>query len=470
MSGITLHALAARAGADATVHGHGDVRVVDAHHASGEVTPGSLFCCVPGRNVDGHDFAQAALDAGATALLVERPLGLGVPELVVPSVRDALGPVAAAVHGDPSGSLVCVGITGTNGKTSTVAILDAILTAAGHEVLTIGTLTGTRTTPEATDLQRLLAHARDDGRTAVIMEVSSHALELGRVSAMRFALAVFTNLSPDHLDFHGTMSNYFRAKARLFEPGYSAQAVVNLDDPHGRLLVDAALVPTSGFSAADADPVTSVAPLAFTWRGEPVAMALAGRFNLENALAAATAGAALGCDDDVVRRGLEAARPVPGRLEPIESGQPFRVLVDFAHTPAGIQRVLATARELAAGRRVIVVVGAGGDRDRSKRALMGAAAEHGADVVFVTNDNPRSEDPGAIASDLLSGMDDPDRAHVVLDRREAIDHALDAARPGDVVIVAGKGHERVQIVGGESTAFDDRQVAGDLLAQRGWVS
>jgi UDP-N-acetylmuramoyl-L-alanyl-D-glutamate--2,6-diaminopimelate ligase len=191
---------------------------------------------------------------------------------------------------------------------------------------------------------------------------------------------------------------------------------------------------------------------------------------VRNALAAASAAEVLGLAPEAIASGIAAADAVPGRFEPVDEGQPFRVLVDFAHTPAGIQRVLATARELAAERRVIVVVGAGGDRDRSKRALMGAAAEHGADVVFVTNDNPRSEDPGAIASDLLSGMDDPDRAHVVLDRREAIDHALDAARPGDVVIVAGKGHERVQIVGGESTAFDDRQVAGDLLAQRGWVS
>ena len=470
MSGITLDGLSARLAPDVRLDGDGTTVVTDACHDSTAVTDGALFCCVPGSHADGHDHAPVAVAAGARALLVERPLGLGVPELVVPSTRAVLGPVAAAVHGDPSAHLTCVGVTGTNGKTSTVAILASILEADGRSVQVIGTLTGVRTTPEATDLQRLLAHARSDGATTVIMEVSSHALAQGRVTATHFDLAVFTNLSPDHLDYHHTMSDYFRAKALLFDPDLSARAVVNLDDSHGRLLADAALIPTVGFSTADAEPVTSIAPLAFHLEGEPVTMPLSGRFNLENALAAATAAAQLGVDGTTIRAGLAATAPVPGRLEPIVAGQPFSVFVDFAHTPDGLRRVLATARELAGEARVVVVFGAGGDRDHAKRPLMGTAAEAGADVVVVTSDNPRNEAPDAIAAAVVGGLHAPEAAVLELDRRRAIGVALDAANRGDVVVIAGKGHEQLQVMGDEARPFDDRVVARELLAERGWRS
>jgi UDP-N-acetylmuramoyl-L-alanyl-D-glutamate--2,6-diaminopimelate ligase len=475
VSGVRLDAIVARLAevgsvVDAARAGDGSVVVDDAFHDSSEVRPGSLFCCVVGRHADGHDHAAAAVAAGAAALLVERPLDLGVPEIQVPDVRAVLGPVASVVHGDPSRSLRVVGVTGTNGKTSTVAILSAVLTEAGLATTVIGTLTGARTTPEATDLARQLAVARDDGRSVVAMEVSSHALAQGRVTGTHFALAVFTNLSPDHLDFHGSMAEYFRAKARLFEPDLTERAVVNTDDPNGRLLFDAAAIPTTGFSAADATSVTSTSPLVFDWHGAPVRTALAGRFNLDNALAAAAAAEVLGLSDDDVRRGLEAARPVPGRFEPVEAGQPFAVIVDFAHTPGGLERVLEAARDAPRSHRVLLVFGAGGDRDPSKRPLMGAAAERGADLVVITNDNPRHEQPSSIADAIRAGMADPSAATVELDRRVAIGLVLDAARPGDVVVLAGKGHETTQTIGDDVRPFDDRAVARELLAERGWSS
>lgn len=475
MSGVRLDAIVARlaevgSATDASRSGDGSVTVDDAFHDSSQVRPGSLFCCVVGRHADGHDHAAAAMAAGASALLVERPLDLGVPEIQVPDVRAVLGPVASLVHGDPSRALRVVGVTGTNGKTSTVAILGAILTEAGLATTIIGTLTGARTTPEATDLARQLAAARDDGSSVVAMEVSSHALAQGRVTGTHFALAVFTNLSPDHLDFHGSMAEYFRAKARLFEPDLTERAVVNTDDPNGRLLFDAAAIPTTGFSAADATSVTSTSPLVFDWHGGPVRTALAGRFNLDNALAAAAAAEVLGLGDDDVRRGLEAARPVPGRFEPVDAGQPFAVIVDFAHTPGGLERVLEAARDAHRSHRVLLAFGAGGDRDPSKRPLMGAAAERGADLIVITDDNPRHEEPRAIADAVRSGMTDPSAATIELDRRIAIGLVLDAARPGDVVVLAGKGHETTQTIGDDVRPFDDRVVARELLAARGWSS
>lgn len=473
MSGARLDALVARlvdsgVAPEATLTGDGTVTVDDAFHDSSGVRPGGIFCCVVGRHADGHDHAIAAVENGATALLVERPLGLDVPEIQVLDVRAALGHVAALVHGDPSTSLQVVGVTGTNGKTSTVAILEAVLAEAGERTTVIGTLTGARTTPEATDLARQLAAARDAGQTFVAMEVSSHALAQGRVAGTHFTLAVFTNLSPDHLDFHGSMAEYFRAKARLFEPDLTERAVVNTDDPNGRLLFDAAAIPTVGFSAADAAPVTATAPLAFRWHGAPVSLSLVGRFNLENALAAATAAHELGIDDDTVRRGLAKARAVPGRFEPVDAGQPYSVIVDFAHTPDGLERALEAAREVAGTHRVLVAFGAGGDRDASKRPLMGSAAAKGADRVMVTSDNPRHESSHAIADEILSGMVGSGAVDVELDRRRAIAMLFDEARPGDVVLIAGKGHEATQTEGDDVRPFDDRVVAAELLAERGW--
>ncbi len=455
-----------RHGIAAEVHGDPDFACDDVYHDHRQVRPGGLFCCVVGTRSDGHDHASAAVEAGAVALLGERRLDLGVPQIVVDDVRVAMGPVAALVHGDPSAELCCVGITGTNGKTTTAALLGSVLRTAGHDPEIIGTLTGVRTTPEATDLQRELARARAAGRTHVVMEVSSHALALHRVDGMHYAVSVFTNLSRDHLDFHGTMEEYFRAKARLFEPDLSALAVVDVDDAHGRLLRDAAAMPVEGFSAADAEPVEGLAPIECTWAGERVRLALAGRFNVANVVAAASAARALGVDDAAVRAGLEAAGPVPGRFELIGSAQPFVVIVDFAHTPDGLDKAVSAAREIAGAGRVLVVFGAGGDRDRTKRPLMGAAVG-AADRVVITNDNPRSEDPERIAAEILAGVSDPERVTVQLDRAAAIATALDAATSGDVVLIAGKGHETTQTIGTTVTAFDDREVVRKLLVRRG---
>ncbi len=444
-----------------------EVEVTAVTHDSRSVGPGALFCCIPGSQVDGHDLAPAAVTAGAVALLCERPLGLGVPELRVRSVRAAMGPVAAAVHGDPSTQLEVVGVTGTNGKTTTTHLLAAILDAAGRPCGVIGTLTGARTTPEAPELQARLAGFVAEGRRAVAMEVSSHALEQHRVDATTFAVAVFTNLSQDHLDYHGTMEAYFRAKARLFEPGRSARAVVNLDDPYGRLLHDAATIPTTGFSLADATEVELGAQGSrFCWRGSQVRTPLAGRFNLANALAAATAATELGVDVEAVAHGLAAARAVPGRFELVDAGQPFAVVVDYAHTPDGMAQVLVAARELTGpGGRVLVVFGCGGDRDRAKRPAMGASAAAGADVVVVTSDNPRSEDPHAIIASVRAGIPHDARPIIEPDRRAAIALALERAVAGDVVVIAGKGHETTQVIGVSCAPFDDRVVARELLSR-----
>ena len=449
-------------GFDASLRGDGGTRIVDVFHAHDRVEPGGLFCCVVGARTDGHDHARAAVAAGAVAVLCERPRGLGVPEIVVSDVRAAMGHVAALVHGDPATSVRCVGVTGTNGKTTTAALLAGILRADGRDPAVFGTLTGVRTTPEATDLQRDLARARDDGHTDVVMEVSSHALALHRVNGVRFAMAVFTNLSRDHLDFHGTMEDYFRAKARLFEDDLSDRGVVDVDDAHGRLLRDAAAIPVEGFGLQDGEPVTGLAPAAFTWRGAPVDLALAGRFNVANALAAATAAAMLEIDDDVIRRGLEATPSVPGRFEMIPTGQNFGVIVDFAHTPDGLDKALAAAREIAGPARVLLVFGAGGDRDPTKRPLMGAAAA-AADLVVVTNDNPRSEPPEQIAAEILAGIPDGVPTTVELDRRAAIALAIAEAGAGDVVLIAGKGHESTQTEGDTVRPFDDRVVAREIV-------
>lgn len=444
--------------------GEPGVEVVDLHHDSRQVTPGAMFACVVGENADGHDHVTEALERGATALLCERILDVEVPQVVVPSVRDALGSAAACIHDHPADGLLCVGITGTNGKTTTAAIIAAILRAAGHRPLVVGTLTGVRTTPEATDLQRQLAAAVRDGATALVMEVSSHALVLGRVDGFCFDVAVFTNLSVDHLDFHGTMSEYFRAKARLFEPEHASRGVVNLDDTHGRLLHDAAVIPTVGYARSDARAVVPTpSETTFRWRDHDVRLPLVGDFNLDNALAAMTAAVEIGLDVDVVVRGVGAVPPVPGRFEIIDGGQPFTVVVDFAHTPDGLVRALEAARRLAGTGRVLVVFGAGGDRDTTKRPEMGKIAERHADRVIVTDDNPRTEDPGAITSSILDGMHHPEGATVEHDRRAAMAMAFSEARPGDVVLIAGKGHESTQTIGSTVVAFDDRVVAHDVL-------
>ena len=440
------------------------VEVTRADHDSRAVTPGSLFCCVPGQSHDGHDYAAEAVAAGAVALLVERPLNLGVVELRVASAREAMGPLAAALAGSPSTALDVVGVTGTNGKTTVIHLLASILNHANISCGLIGTLSGTRTTPEAPELQDKLAAFVAEGTAVVAMEVSSHALDLHRVDGTRFRVAVFTNLSRDHLDHHGDMSRYFHAKARLFEPALCDLAILNLDDPHGRLLFDAAQVPALGYQMSDAEGlVVSAAGSRFRWRGALVELPLAGRFNVSNALAAATVAEHFGVTAEQVAAGLAVVPVIPGRFESIDEGQDFLAVVDFAHTPDGLEHLLTSAREIAGQGRVLVVVGAGGNRDRTKRSAMGEVVARLADVVVLTTDNPRDEDPAAIMGHVQHGMEDPRDLLVEPDRRLAIVRAVAASRPGDVLLVAGKGHETTQIVGDVETPFDDREVLRQAL-------
>jgi UDP-N-acetylmuramoyl-L-alanyl-D-glutamate--2,6-diaminopimelate ligase len=447
--------------------GNPDVAAVT--HDSRAVRPGPLFCCLPGARADGHDFAAAAVAAGAVALLTERLLDVrgDVAQVVVASARAAMPVAAAALFGHPSRALDVIGVTGTNGKTTTTFLVQAALEADGRPTRVLGTLGGARTTPEAPELQGFLAAARDEGASAVAMEVSSHALVQHRADAVDFAAAAFTNLSQDHLDYHGDMASYFEAKARLFEPGRARVAVVNGDDEWGRRLLERIEgdVPVRVYSLDDADGLEVGADgSTFRWRGEEVRLQLGGRFNVSNALCAATVADALSVPASTVAAGLSSLPSVPGRFERVDAGQPFTVIVDYAHTPDGLAALLAAARETAFGGRVIAVFGAGGDRDRGKRPVMGAVVAAAADVAVLTSDNPRSEDPLAIIDEVRAGA--PGAANLVVepDRAAAIALAVREARAGDVVVIAGKGHETGQTVGDTTVPFDDRAVARDALA------
>lgn len=433
---------------------------------SRRVTPGSLFACVTGATADGHLFAAGAVADGASALLCERRLDVDAPQIVVRSVRRALGPVCHVVYGRPSDSLVVAAVTGTNGKTTTCTFLQAIFEANGWPATTIGTLTQRRTTPEAPELHPLLADWRRDGGRAVAMEVSSHALDQHRTDSVRFAAGVFTNLTPEHLDYHRTMESYFESKARLFEPGRLGVAVVNVGDPWGERLAER--VRDSGdplvtFTPDDAsDVVLTPGGSAFDWRGHRVSMGVGGRFNVANALAAATCAEALDVPREAIVRGLAGVSSVAGRFQVVDRGQPFTVIVDYAHTPDGLAKVLEAARQICEG-RLVVVFGAGGDRDREKRPLMGATAAAQADLVLVTSDNPRGEDPDAIIDQVLAGTAGAANVRSDPDRAAAIATALATASPGDVVVIAGKGHEKGQEIGGRVLPFDDVEVAEQAL-------
>ena len=445
----------------------GDV-TVDIHsvtHDSRQVVPGSLFCCVTGAASDGHAFAPAAVEAGAVALLCERLLPVDAAQVRVASTRGSMGHVAAAFHGHPSRRLQVAGVTGTNGKTTVAHFLQSVLEAHGTSTGVIGTLGGARTTPEAPDLQALLARHVEEGRGAVAMEVSSHALAQHRVDGTWFEVVGFTNLSQDHLDYHGDMESYFEAKASLFTPERTAQGVANADDPWGRRLLEASPVRLRPYSMAEAEGLElRTTGSSFTWAGERVELHLGGDFNVGNALCAAAMASLLDVPASTVAAGLSAVRAVPGRFEPVDVGQPFTVVVDYAHTPDGLARVLRSARAVVAPEaRVIVVFGCGGDRDRAKRPMMGQVAADAADLAFLTNDNPRSEDPLAIIAEVLAGVPLRRTVTVEPDRGAAIGMALGAARPGDIVVIAGKGHETGQTTGDVTVPFDDREVARRLL-------
>ena len=443
----------------------GDAEITGLAHDSRIVDSGDLFFCVPGASHDGHDFASDAVHRGAAGLVVERPLSLSCPQVLTDSVRQAMGPISSTFYGNPSRSMSVVGVTGTNGKTTVCSLLGSVLAAAGLRTEVLGTLTGTRTTPESLDLQHQLACWRSEGVEAVAMEVSSHALHQHRVDGIHFDAAVFTNLTADHLDYHHTAEEYFAAKARLFTPGLSARAVVNRGDEHGMRLVVGPRIPTVGYDLRSIPVQLGPRGLSLRWRGQDAHMSLIGRFNAANALAAAETALLLGVSVQEVTAGLKSAAPVPGRFELIKSDRPFAVVVDYAHTPDGLAQVLSTARELVAGvGRLRVVFGCGGDRDSSKRPTMGRVAAELADQVIITSDNPRTEDPDAIISDVLCGV--PRRSVGVLtqpDRRAAIARSLADASEGDVVVLAGKGHETTQTVGGQVIPFDDRVVARELL-------
>jgi UDP-N-acetylmuramoyl-L-alanyl-D-glutamate--2,6-diaminopimelate ligase len=465
-------------------HAQGDPEVSSLAYDGRSVQPGALFFCVRGFTRDGHDFGAEAIANGAVALVVDHPLGLGVPEVEVDDVRAAMAPAAARFHGDPSARLDVVGITGTSGKTTTAFLVRELLEGAGRRTALLGTVksvvagregTLARTTPEAVDLQAAFAQMADGGDAVCAMEVSSHALELHRADAIHWAVAVFTNLSQDHLDFHPTMEEYFLAKRRLFEAGPRV-GIVNVDDAWGARLageMDVTTVSVEGeadLRAVDVRPGLEGTDFAVVDRGGTrldLRSPLRGRFNVANAVAAVAVARALGVGDAAIAAALRTAAPVPGRLQPVEEGQGFAVLVDYAHKPGALESVLDAARDLTRG-RVIVVFGAGGDRDRGKRPIMGEVAGRLADEVVITSDNPRSEDPDAIVAEIVAGVGvGREKVRVEPDRRAAIELAVSLARDGDVLLVAGKGHEQGQeLAGGRKIPFDDVAVAREALRAR----
>jgi UDP-N-acetylmuramoyl-L-alanyl-D-glutamate--2,6-diaminopimelate ligase len=484
------------------VRGDAGVDITDLVYDSERAGPGALFFCVHGMSSDGHEFAPDAVARGAAALVVERELDLRVPQVRVADARAAMGPLAVSFWGDPTAELSVAGITGTNGKTTSAFLLRAILEADGRATGLLGTVKRivggreeevVRTTPEAIDLQATFRRMLDGGDEACVMEVSSHALALGRSAGISFDAKIFTNLTRDHLDFHSDMEDYFGAKRALFWGGAEADAsapgaraspgvaVINIDDGYGKRLagelreVGAELLTFSaGGGEADfrAEDVqfdtagTRFRCLAPEGKATTVELPLPGHFNVENALAALAGASALGIRIDRAASALSGAGRVPGRFEPVDEGQPFTVLVDYAHTPDSLDNVLRAARVLTDG-RVICVFGCGGDRDREKRPLMGRIGTELSDVSVVTSDNPRSEDPGAIIDQILEGVPKRDGVQVEPDRRAAIALALELARPGDTVVIAGKGHEQGQeFEGGRKIPFDDREVAAEALRGR----
>jgi UDP-N-acetylmuramoyl-L-alanyl-D-glutamate--2,6-diaminopimelate ligase len=464
----------------ARIVGDGSVGVEELEYDSRKVEPGTLFCCVVGEKSDGHAFAPRAVEDGASALVVERELTeLDVAQVVVADSRAAMAPLAARFYGDPTDRLRVVGVTGTNGKTTTAFLVHEILKAAEFPCGLLGTVKQivggvekevVRTTPEAIELQSTFRQMLDGGDEACAMEVSSHALTLHRADAIHFEVAIFTNLTQDHLDFHADMEDYFLAKRKLFEMGPKA-AIVNVDDPYGRRLAGEFECLT--FSAEGAEADYSARDVSFDAGGARFAVgeielrtALPGHFNVANALGAFAAAEAMGVGPEIAAAGLARAARVPGRFEPVDEGQGFTVLVDYAHTPDSLENVLRAARRLTTG-RLIAVFGAGGDRDRDKRPKMGRAGAEQSDLAVITSDNPRSEDPEAIVAEVAAGAEGASGAsqvEIVVDRREAIALALSRAAPGDTVVIAGKGHEQGQeFEDGRKVPFDDREVArGEL--------
>ncbi|MBN2405256.1 MAG: UDP-N-acetylmuramoyl-L-alanyl-D-glutamate--2,6-diaminopimelate ligase [Coriobacteriia bacterium] len=459
----------------------GDPVVGGVAYRSDRVREGDAFFCIPGFKVDGHSFAADAAGRGAVALVVEHPVDVDLPQAVVPDARRALALASARAYGQPTASMDVVGITGTNGKTTTTYLVDAILRAAGRTTGIIGTvetrvagerLSSARTTPESADLQALFCEMLDHGVDAAAIEVSSHAIDLHRVDGVHFAVAAFTNLTQDHLDYHHTLEEYFAVKRRLLSDLDVSGRVVNIDDEYGRMLATELDITLTVGRSVDADVRAYVErPDAASTRftlvtpdGEvDIRLPLAGEYNVSNALVAAGCALVLGVDLETIAAGLESAPQVPGRLERIDAGQSFSVLVDYAHTPDSLKKAIGAVRAVTTG-RVITVFGCGGDRDPEKRPLMGAAAGEGSDLVIVTSDNPRTEDPVGIILHIEDGLRPTGTEYSVeVDRRRAIAMALAEARDGDSVLIAGKGHEDYQVFLDRTIHFDDREVAREEL-------
>ena len=466
-----------------------DPEVIGVAHDSRTVEPGDLYVAMVGQRFDGRTFAPAAVAQGAVAVAGPgaAPEGLGVPWVPVEDPRSVLGPLSALVYGHPDQELVLVGVTGTNGKSTVATLVSAVLSAADLPAGFIGTLgyrfgessfPGGHTTPEASDLFRTLRRMRDAGARAVAMEVSSHALDMGRVAGASFDCAVFTNLSRDHLDYHPDMESYFAAKRRVFsqlKPG--GRAVVNVEDSYGLRLAQE--IPGAVTFGEGGDvrvrevkmTASGTQGVLATPRGDlAFSTPLLGRYNLLNLLAAAAVAEALGISHDAVRTALAAQQPIPGRMEPVDKGQPFPIFVDYAHTDAALDAALRSAREIVRDGKVAVVFGCGGDRDRGKRPLMGRVAGELADLPILTSDNPRTEDPLAIIASVEEGVRASGRQgyRVVPDRREAIREAIATAGPGWAVVIAGKGHEREQIVGDRKIPFSDFEEIEKALEERLW--
>ena len=472
-------------GTGAVCVGSDDVIVSGVAYRSDRVRPGEAFFCIPGFAFDGHDFARDAVANGAAALVVERKIDkLEAPQFIVSDTRVALALASARAEDEPSRAMAVVGITGTNGKTTTTYLLDAIMREASMTTGLIGTvetrvagerLSSSRTTPESSDLERLLARMRDAGVEGVAMEVSSHAIDLHRVDGVHFAVVAFTNLTQDHLDYHHTLEEYASVKRRLFTDFDSDARVVNVDDEYGaRIAAETEGALTVGRHASAMvraeDEELGSAGARFTLitpaGSSRVDLPLAGAYNVSNALLAAGCALSLGIPLETVVRGLEAAPQVPGRLERVEAGQQFSVIVDYAHTPDSLEKAIRAVKDVTAG-RVIVVFGCGGDRDPDKRPLMGAAVAANADLAIITSDNPRSEDPVGIILQVEDGVRGSELCYEVeVDRRRAIARAIALASAGDAVLVAGKGHEDYQIFADRTVHFDDREVAREELAVR----
>lgn len=478
------------------VSGDLDIAITGIKYDSRKVTPGDVFVCIKGFKSDGHEYAEDAIAKGASAVVVEQdiPIQEGITKLLVDNTRRTLGVFARNFYGDPSSRLFLAGITGTNGKTTTAFLARAVLSKVCNNVALMGTIAnmiGTqcfpteRTTLESLDTIAFLDRALSQSAEAAVMEVSSHAVSLERVSGLEFDCGVFTNLTRDHLDFHNTLDEYLDAKGQFFSMlggngRKEAIAFVNADDPSsdriGSFVKDARLLKygiqkDADISAVDVDISDKGVRFAVKYAGKlyPVDLRLHGAFNVYNALGAFSIGIAKGIEPELIVEGIEGVTAVPGRFESIDCGQDFTVIVDYAHTPDGLLKVLETARTFVSG-RLIVVFGCGGDRDRTKRPIMGEIAFHNSDFAIVTSDNPRTEDPDAITYNIEEGLihSGARRGHdysIVSDRRDAITEALDLALPGDVVLICGKGHETYQIIGDNRFEFDDRQVVRKIMEE-----